>query len=400
MKFDFEKENFVKSLQEILLDYGRMILHDTKKCYALWLDYAPRLEAEGALLRAFLGLDLGVQVTELKGRSDADKEAWRKKAVDNMAQSGVERKDAECLVDAVLETLGLGVIKEVPKQEPAKPEPPKPVPLKPEPPKPEPTKPVPPKPEPTPKQYSRFGPEEKIVYLNKHLPKIIGYRVAIIPNNISDWQSLGKYTADYGKGFQMVSSGVKHLGISESDILLGMVIEAGIFKRAGWALIFSNEYIYQMGGDDSWKLRYKEIERVEVQNNIISIYRTSGERKNIVPFRLDYNTQAVFAVLQAFVEGEKRKVETIGTNSQVIESPAKQEQSPYYVKAHNLQPGDALLCRTSSALRADNYMRECTYISTARKLLVRGKSTNGGMLYVEIVPGCMGWVSAFDVKKC
>ena len=30
-KFDFEKENFVKSLQEILLDYGRMILHDTKK---------------------------------------------------------------------------------------------------------------------------------------------------------------------------------------------------------------------------------------------------------------------------------------------------------------------------------------------------------------------------------
>lgn len=393
MKFDFEKEDFINSLQEMVQDYGRMILHDTKKCYALWLDYAPRLEEEGVLLRTFLGLNLGVQVTELKNRSDAEKKEWRNKAVECMAQSGVEGKDAECLVDAVMETLGLSVMTEVPK-----PEPPKPVPPKPEPPKPVPPKPEPPKP--TPKQYSRFGPEEKIVYLNKHLPKIIGYRVAIIPNNISDWQSLGKYTADYGKGFQMVSSGVTHLGISESDILLGMVIEAGIFKRAGWALIFSNEYIYQMGGDDSWKLRYKEIERVEMQNNIISLYRRSGGRKDIVPFRLDYNTQAVFAVLQAFVEGEKRKVETIGTNSQVIEPPAKPEKNPYYVKAHNLQPGNALLCRTSSALRADNYMRECTYISTARKLLVRGKSTSGGMLYVEIAPGCMGWVSAFDVKKC
>ncbi len=403
MKFDFEKEDFINSLQEMVQDYGRMILHDIKKCYALWLDYAPRLEEEGVLLRTFLGLNLGVQVTELKKRSDAEREEWRDKSVERMVQTGTDKNDAECLVDAVLETLGLSVIKEVPKQEPAKPEPAKPVPPKAELPKPEPAKSVPTKPESTTStlnHYARFGPEEKIVYLNKHLPKIIGYRVAIIPNNITDWQSLGKYTSNYGKGFQMVSSGVTHLGISVSDILLGMVIEEGLFKRAGRAVVFSDECIYQIAGENSWKLRYKEIDRVEVQNNIIFLYRVSGERVSIVLFSLEYNTKELFAVVQALVECEKWRVEKIEENSQVIELPAKLEKKPYYVKAHNLQPGNALICRTTPKLKPDNYMKECTYISMSRKLLVRGKSKNGGMLYVEIAPDCMGWVSALDVKKC
>lgn len=109
MKFDFETQDFVNTLQEMLQDYGRMALMDGRKCYSLWLDYAPQLPEEGELLKLFLELGLGKQVVELKNQSDDQRKAWSKSAVESMMQKGESRKDAECLVDAVLMTLGWGV---------------------------------------------------------------------------------------------------------------------------------------------------------------------------------------------------------------------------------------------------------------------------------------------------
>ena len=108
MKFDFEKEDFINSLQEMVQDYGRMILADGKKCYSLWLDYAPQLTEEGELLKDFLELGLGKQVVELKGYSATERETWCMTAVNTMVKNGSSQKDAECLVEAVLDVLGWG----------------------------------------------------------------------------------------------------------------------------------------------------------------------------------------------------------------------------------------------------------------------------------------------------
>lgn len=109
MKFDFEKEAVVSILQEMLEDYGRMVLSEDRKCYSLWLDYAPQLPEEGELLKVFLELGLGKQVVELKKSSNEERAAWRKLAIENMERTGESRKDAASLVDAVLESLGWSV---------------------------------------------------------------------------------------------------------------------------------------------------------------------------------------------------------------------------------------------------------------------------------------------------
>ncbi len=106
MKFDFEKEAFINSLREMTQDYGRMILKDEKKCYALWLDYAPQLTEEGELLKDFLELGLGTQAIEMNGCSHAEQEVWRKQAVEGIVHTGESEKDAVSLVDAVIEVLG------------------------------------------------------------------------------------------------------------------------------------------------------------------------------------------------------------------------------------------------------------------------------------------------------
>lgn len=109
MKFDFETQDFINTLQEMLQDYGRMALTDGRKCYSLWLDYAPQLPEEGELLKAFLELGLGKQVVELKHCSTVERTEWRKQSIVNMVRMGETENDATSLVDAVLAALGLSV---------------------------------------------------------------------------------------------------------------------------------------------------------------------------------------------------------------------------------------------------------------------------------------------------
>ncbi len=109
MKFDFEREKVVNILQEMLQDYGRMVLSEGRKCYSLWLDYAPQLTEEGDLLKVFLELGLGKQVVELKNCSNEERADWRKLAIENIMRTGESEKDAASMVDAVLEALGWSV---------------------------------------------------------------------------------------------------------------------------------------------------------------------------------------------------------------------------------------------------------------------------------------------------
>jgi len=106
MKFDFETQEFINILQEMLQDYGRMVLSEGRKCYSLWLDYAPQLPEEGELLKVFLEQGLGKQVVELKNSSVEERAAWRNLAIKNLVSTGETEKDATSLVDAILEALG------------------------------------------------------------------------------------------------------------------------------------------------------------------------------------------------------------------------------------------------------------------------------------------------------
>lgn len=422
MKFDFETQDFINTLQGMLQDYGRVILQDAKKCFALWLDYAPQLPEEGELLKLFLGLGLGEQITELKRSSETEREFWRRLAIKKMVEAGENEKDATSLVNAVMEALGWCVKRK---------EAVKPV--------------VSPKPMESPKSvetlkpslksskvmqkqqevvkveeepvalteiekpaistakaipHTFFGPEKKMIYLNKHLPKIIGYKIAIIPNNAENWESVSKYTTEFSRGFQTVCPLVTQLGIQDRDVVLGMIMEEDMLRHIVKALIFSDECIYQISKENSWRVTYREIERVELQNNVISLYKERGGIEKIMPFRMEYNTRELFSMIEELIKGERQRVWMILPNSQEIELPAKIEKTPYCVMPHGLQPGNALLCRISSKVRGDNYVKECTYIPKSRTLKVEGKNKNGTMLYVELAHECKGWIFASSVRRC
>lgn len=416
MKFDFETQDFINTLQGMLQDYGRVILQNAKKCFALWLDYAPQLPEEGELLKLFLGLGLGEQITELKRSSETERESWRRLAIEKMVEAGENEKDATSLVNAVMEALGWCVKREVsvkPIVSPTPVELPKPsqeslkvtqkqqevVKVVEEPvelteiekPAISTAKAIP---------HAFFGPEKKMIYLNKHLPKIIGYKIAIIPNNAEHWESVSKYTTEFSRGFQTVCPLVTQLGIQDSDVVLGMIMEEGMLRHITKALVFSDECIYQISNNNSWRVAYREIEKVELQDGVISLCKKRGQTENVMPFRMEYNARELLSMIQALVEGERYRQEIILPNSQEIELPAKMEKTPYCVMPHGLQPGNALLCRTSSKVRGDNYVKECTYIPRSRTLKVEGKNKSGTMLYVELGYECKGWIFANSVRRC
>ena len=353
---------------------------------------------------------LGEQVVELKNSSVEERATWRNQAIKSLVSTGETEKDASSLVDAVLETLGWSakparevvketvkqpvpkVVKTVQSEEPVKTE----------------TK------EKTIKkpvehnkdtgrnvatnQYIRFGPEEKIDYLNVHLPQIQGFSVYIIPNNRTNWRSLSKYTSGYPRGFQLICSGVEKLGINTSDMVLGIVTEESILKgKLKHALVFSDECIYQIDSDYTWKIKYREIARTEIQDNRIILWKHSGTREYVQPFHFEFNTRELHALIQVLVDGESKRKEIILPNTQNIEPPKKMFSSPYYAKVHGLRPGDSALCRTTPKALADNFVRECSYISQARKVKVYGGT--GNMLYVEVGEDCHGWVFASVMRR-
>lgn len=409
MKFDFEKEAFVNGLQEMVQDYGRMILNDDKKCYSLWLDYAPQLSEEGELLKVFLELGLGKQAVELKKNNAEERAAWKKQAIENMVRAGQLQKDAECLVEAVLAALGWGEKQSQPAQV-------APIEVRMEP-KPQPTSLETPKEQssdakaaveaPIPEHIplfkalgrsKRFGPEEIVECLNIHLPKIKGFGVYIIPNNRTNWREVGKYTAMFPRGFENVHAYLLKLGIPSADIVLGIVTEESMRGGLKRALVFSATGLYQIYSGHSWVIAYDYIERVELQDDCIVLWERSGSRKVVQPFRYDFNTKEILTLIQTLVKRVRLGHDHIYPNSQKIESPKKMFSAPYYVRAKNIKPGDCILCRTSSNGAApDNYMKECTYISQAHSVKALGGDSY--MLYVKIAQDCYGWVPAAVMEK-